>query len=145
LNRLQALSPENLNDVEKHLTTEAAEMLRKVETILNKVSASPEHTRSAKGVSPSVTSRSAIGVRSEGRSVQRQDEEENRSLKEVLKDLHVCPIQVVENVEVSQLMGALSLSAHEHGGDESVVFPLVVVRVLQVSYCLFKSMCFICP
>jgi hypothetical protein len=120
-------------------------MLRKVETILKEVSASPDHTRSAKGFSPSVTTRSAIGVRSEGGSVQRQDEEVNRALKEVLQDLHVCPIQVVEEVEVSQLMGAMSLSAHERAGDESVVFPLVVLRVLQVSYCLFKSMCFMCP
>jgi hypothetical protein len=32
-------------------------------------------------------------------------------------------------------------------GEESKVFPLVVVRVLvlQVSYCLFKSMCRVCP
>ena len=59
----------------------------------------------------------------------------------VLEDLHAWPMQVVEEVEVSQvveevevsqLMGALSLSANARAGDESVVFPLVVVRVLQV-------------
>ena len=76
---------------------------------------------------------------------ERQDEEENCVLKELLEDSHAWPIQLVEDVEVSQLMGALSLSADERAGEESVVFPLVVVRVLQVSCCLFKKMCRICP
>jgi hypothetical protein len=58
---------------------------------------------------------------------------------------------------VANAMSALSLSHEGPGGggggvsrsegEESEVFPLVVVRVLvlQVSYCLFKSMCRVCP
>ena len=140
LNVLQKLSPEILKHIDRHLPAEAADMLRKMEAILNETEVSAEagaagsassNTRSAKGVRPS--------VRSGGGSVQRQDEE-NRVLK-VLEDLHAWPMQVVEEVEVSQvveevevsqLMGALSLSANARAGDESVVFPLVVVRVLQV-------------
>ena len=137
LNYLQSLSPENLKLIEVGLTTEAAGMLRKAQAILTvPAEAGAACNRSAKGVGPL--------VRSGGGSVQRQDEEENGVFK-VLEDLHAWPKQVVEEVEVSQLMGALSLSAHERAGDESVVFPLLVVRVLQVSYCHFKSMCCICP
>jgi len=134
LNFLHSLSPENLKLIEMHLTTEAADMLRKLQAILTvPAEAGAAGNRSAKGVGPL--------VRSGGGPVQGQDEEENGVFK-VLEDLHAWPKQVVE---VSQLMGALSLSAHERARDESVVFPLVVVRVLQVSYCHFKSMCCICP
>ncbi len=77
--------------------------------------------------------------------MQRQPWHEERVLQEVLEDVHAWPIRIAEDLEVSTLMGALSLSAHERAGEESVVFPLVVVRVLQVSYCPFKSMCRICP
>jgi hypothetical protein len=134
LNFLQSLSRDNRKLIEMHLTTEAADMLRKAQAILKDTEVLGNC--SAKPVRQL--------VRSRGGSVQRQDEEENRVFK-VLEDLHAWPKQVVEEVEVSQLMGAMSLSAHERAGDESVVFPLVVVRVLQVSYCLFKSMCCICP
>jgi hypothetical protein len=140
LDFLQSLSPETRKLIEMDLNTEAADMLRKAQAILKDTEVPAEAgaacNRSAKGVGPL--------VRSGGGSVQRQDEEENGVFK-VLEDLHAWPKQVVEEVEVSQLMGALSLSAHERARDESVVFPLVVVRVLQVSYCLFKIMCCICP
>ena len=121
------------------MLSEVVAKLKEIEesTEAGAAGSAPPGTRSAKGISPSVTTRSAIGVRSEGGSVQRQDE-----VLKLLEDLHAWPKQVVEEVaEVSQLMGALSLSAHERAGD----LPLVVVRVLQVLYCLFKSMCCICP
>jgi hypothetical protein len=145
LNFLQSLSRENLKLIEMHLTTEAADMLRKVKEILEvtKVSARAGAAGSASSGNRSAKGVSAL-VRSGGGTVQRQGEEENSVLK-VLEDLHAWPKKVDEEVEVSQRMGALSLSAHEREGDESVVFPLLVVRVLQVSYCLFKRMCCICP
>ena len=137
--KLVQMSPEIVKRIGRHLTAETDEMLRNlVETILKE-----QEAAGAKG-----TRSGTRGVLREGGWVQRQRrriEEENRVLKGVLEDLHAWPIQVVAEVEVSQLMGALSLSAEERAGEESVVFPLVVVRVLQVSYCLFQSMCCICP
>ncbi len=83
-------------------------------------------------------------------------------LKEMLEDVHAWPATAEQVAQVAEFnainaMSALSLSHEGPGGggggwsrsevEESKVFPLVLVRVLvlQVSYCLFKSMCFICP
>jgi hypothetical protein len=113
-------------------------------------------------------SRSAGGSQSSGEegrvqwSHESHEEEENRGLKEVLEDVHAWPTtseQVAQGAEFNAInaMSALSLSQEGPGGggggmsrsegEESEAFPLVVVRVLvlQVSYCLFKSMCRVCP
>ena len=76
--------------------------------------------------------------------------------------LHAWPATAEQVAQVAEFnainaMSALSLSQEGPGsvggavsrseGEESEAFPLVVVRVLvlQVSYCLFKSMCRVCP
>ncbi len=138
---LERVSPETVKRIGSNLQPTTAEMLHNlVQTIQTEKEAG-----GAKGVSPSRNTRSAREVPNKGALVQRQDAEENCVWKELLEDSHAWPIKFVEDVEVSQLMGALSLSGDERAGEESVVFPLVVVRVLQVSCCLFKKMCRICP
>jgi hypothetical protein len=95
------------------------------------------------------------------RSHESHEEEENRVLKEMLEDVHAWPATAEQVAQVAEFnainaMSALSLSHEGPGGggggwsrsegEESKVFPLVVVRVLvlQVSCCLFKSMCRVC-
>ncbi len=83
-------------------------------------------------------------------------------MKEVLEDVHAWPATAEQVAQVAEFnainaMSALSLSREGPGGEgggvsrsegeESEAFPLVVVRVLvlQVSYCLLKSICRVCP
>jgi hypothetical protein len=129
--KLLQLRPEIVKRIGSHLTAETEGMLRNlVETILKEQEA---------GVSKCLR---LSGNRLSGKGVPSEEE----VVKEVLEDLHAWPIRVPKDTfKVSALMGASSLSSEERAGEDSVVFPLVVVRVLQVSYCLFKSMCRICP
>jgi hypothetical protein len=122
-------------------------------------------SRSARGSQSGAVRSGGGGSRGEERRVQRSHEsheEENRGLKEVLEDVHAWPTSSEQVAKVAEFnainaMRALSLSQEGPGGgggpvscsegEESKAFPLVVVRVLvlQVSYCLFKNMCRVCP